>query len=86
MSVKPERIDRGQDVDECFDRMTEIIGLVTPTAHADARIEYSALLCAAAMIMTVHRGMEPTYENCTQILDIMAGEVIPAITELTEDL
>ena len=42
--TKPRRITKGPDVDKCYDRMVEIMALLTGTQVADARIEYSAFV------------------------------------------
>jgi hypothetical protein len=75
----PERIDTGPLVDQTYDRMVEIMGLITGTQAASPVIEYSALMCAAATLMTVSQGMEPTMENCRRVMCLMAETVIPAI-------
>jgi hypothetical protein len=76
--MKTKRVSTGPDVKETYDRMVSIVGLITPTS-APVDIEYSALMCAAALVMTSAHGLEPTEENCSAVLQMIADEVIPAI-------
>jgi hypothetical protein len=68
-----------EQVEQTFDRMVEIIDLITPTVHADCMTEYSALMCAAALLMAVKRGIDPTEHNCAMIVNVIAGKIIPEI-------
>lgn len=80
------RISTGPLVDQTCDRMTAIMGLITGTQATDARVEYSALMCAAAFLMTVSQGIEPTVENCQRVMRLMCERVIPVIEEEVERL
>jgi hypothetical protein len=76
-----ERIDSGPAVEVTYDRMCEIVGLITPTRSESASTEYSALMCTAVIAMAASRGIAPTQENLSIMLHLMVEVVIPAVEE-----
>ena len=81
-----ERIDSGPLVHQTYDRMVEIMALITPTQAASPQVEYSAMMCAAAIIMAAASGLEPTNEHCQRIMHLMAECIVPAIEAAVEKL
>jgi hypothetical protein len=83
---RPKRVSKGPLVGKTYDRMVEMMSLLTESQRADVRIEYSAFLCAAATTMAVSRGIDPTAENCSRIMRLMADKVIPEIETAVDAL
>jgi hypothetical protein len=77
-------MSRGPLVGKTYDRMVEMMSLLTSSQQADVRIEYSAFLCAAATTMAVSRGIDPTAVNCSRIMRMMAEQVIPEVEALVD--
>jgi hypothetical protein len=79
MASQAEYIQDGPDVDEVFDRMVEIVTLITPTQSKRSIVEYSALLCAGVSVAAVSAGVEPTRENLSRPLRLTCDEILPAL-------
>lgn len=82
----PTRISTGPLVKETSDRMVQIMGLITSTQSTDVRVEYSALMCAAAMLMTISQGIEPSMANYQRVMVVVADQLIPAIEAEVEKM
>jgi hypothetical protein len=79
VSREPEVIGDSPEVDAVFNRMCEIIGKIASTTAPSARIEYSALLCAACFVISADQGMPSTRENLSRLLHMVIRKVNPAI-------
>ena len=77
--MKIKRVNTGPDVDVTFDRMVEIVKLIKPTQHARSEVEYSALLGVATSIIAIEMGHQPTAANCSVILGIIMGKLVPEL-------
>lgn len=73
------------EIDETYDRMVQILDLITGTQAPELITEYSALLCAAAMLITLSRGIDPSQENCARVLHLVAGKFIPELEAMDFD-
>jgi hypothetical protein len=77
--LKIKRVAKGPDVSVCYNRMIEIVALIEPTKSDRPEVEYSALLGVAASIIAGRMGIEPTPENCSTILTLIAAKIGPAL-------
>jgi hypothetical protein len=64
---------------DTYNRMVEIMRLIASTQDDRAHVEYSALICAAAMVMAASQGIAPTHDNLGRLGRLIARHVIPAI-------
>jgi uncharacterized protein YfiM (DUF2279 family) len=64
---------------DTYERMCEIVRLITSTQDKRAHVEYSALIAAAAMAMAASQGIAPTTDNLGRLGRLIARHVIPAI-------
>ncbi len=78
-TTKITQVKDGPDVALVYDRVVEIIRLITPTQSTRAEVEYSALIGVATMIMTSHAGIEPTPENMSRIQRAVVTKIVPEI-------
>jgi hypothetical protein len=76
----------GDELRRTQNRMYEIVSLITPTQEPDARIEWSALMCTSAMVMSTSAGIETTSENLSEIMALIASEVAPAVEKLVREM
>jgi hypothetical protein len=70
-----------EDVRVTFDRMVEIMSMARGTQHPSAKIEWSALMSAAAMCVAVSAGLPPTHANCARVLRLIVGIAAPLIED-----
>jgi len=77
--MKIERVSSGPDVGPCFDRMVEVMALLTPSSSGNAQIEYSAILGCGGMVMAASLGVEPSVANCSRILARVVKELVPIL-------
>jgi hypothetical protein len=72
-------VTTGPDVDAVFDRMSEIMSLITPTRRDRTIVEYDALLCVTVLVAAASRGIEPTPDNLRRMLRIVCDRIVPAL-------
>ena len=62
--------------DATYDRMCEILQMITPTIGNDPEVEYSALFSAGALCLCVRMGLEANPENVQTILRCAIASII----------
>jgi hypothetical protein len=84
-SPRPRRITTGPGVTPVNDRMHVIITAIAPTAAEDAITEYSALLCAAVMVMVSSAGIPYNATLLSRVLGAVVGKLTPVVDEIIRE-
>jgi hypothetical protein len=71
---------------QTYDRSVQIIRLIATTKSPDPRIEWSALATAAALCMATSSGIEASNDNLSEIIELLASEVNPAVEKLVREM